>query len=74
MVQIDVAANVRAELARAGKTQEDAAVVLNKTRQAVSRRLLGRVPFDVHEVTALADYLGIPVAVLFGSSTERASA
>lgn len=60
----DVPANVRAELARAGKNQGDLANLLGVTRQAVSRRLTGEVPFDVDELRKVADYLNVTPADL----------
>lgn len=64
-MQTHVAANVRAEIARRkGTKQEDLADLLGITRQAVSRRLLGRVDFRVAELQAIADYFGIPISTL----------
>lgn len=62
-----VGANVRAELARAGKTQIWLADVLQMKQQSVSDRLRGVVAFDVNELTQVASALGVPVAVLLGS-------
>ena len=53
MQQIDVAANVRAELARRRITQTD-----------VAQRLNGSVDFRVGELIAVADMLGITIAEL----------
>ncbi|MEE3066541.1 MAG: helix-turn-helix transcriptional regulator [Actinomycetota bacterium] len=63
-MQSHVARNVRAELARRGKTQEDIAGLLGFTRQAVSRRFLGRVEFRVNELQAIAEYLDVPMSAL----------
>lgn len=59
-----VAANVRAELARKGITQTDLAAKLAKSQPFVSRRLSGRVPFDVADLAAIASVLDITVADL----------
>ena len=59
-----VAANVRAELARKGITQTDLAAKLRKSQPFVSRRLSGRVPFDVADLAAIASVLDIPIADL----------
>jgi transcriptional regulator with XRE-family HTH domain len=74
MVQNSVADNVRAEMARRNKSQADIAQQLGITRQGISRRLLGRTPFDVDEIAAIARYLNVPVGVLFGTDDAKASA
>lgn len=61
-----VGANVRAELARAGKTQVWLAGVLQMKQQSVSDRLRGVVAFDVNELTSVASALGVPLASLLG--------
>ncbi len=62
-----VAASVRAEMARRRVTQSDVAKALGMKQTAVSRRLTGQVPFDVNELTAVAAFLGVPVAALLGA-------
>lgn len=57
-----VAANIRAELARAGISQASLAASLGITQQALSRRLLGKTPFSFDEAFAIADTLGVPVS------------
>ena len=64
MQHIDVAANVRAELARRRITQTDVAQRLGVTRQNVAQRLNGSVDFRVGELIAVADMLGITIAEL----------
>lgn len=59
-----VAANVRAELARKGITQTDLAVKLNKSQPFISRRLSGRVAFDVADLASIAEVLNIPITSL----------
>lgn len=69
-----MAAEVRAELARQRKTQGQLAGVLGMSPQAVSRRMCGAQAFDVNELQAVADFLGVAAVRLFELSTERASA
>ncbi len=71
-MQSHVPANVRAELARHRKRQEDIAELLGLTRQALSRRLLGYVDFRIAELQAIADYLEVPIATLVAE--QQASA
>lgn len=63
-----VAANVRAELARRGLSQVDIAATLGVSQAAVSRRLSGSVPLDVNEVAAIADLLGITPSQLVSAA------
>jgi transcriptional regulator with XRE-family HTH domain len=63
-----VASEVRAELARKRIPQADLAEVLGVSQAGISRRLSGDTPFDVNEVAAVADFLGVPIALLFGDS------
>ena len=65
--QLDVAAEVRAQLGRAQRTGRSIALELGWTQPYISRRLTGEVPFDVNDLTAIADVLGIPVSVFFDS-------
>ena len=59
-----VAAEVRAEMARQRRTQAELAEHLNVSQAAVSRRLVGLVPFDVSELDEVAAFLGVPLADL----------
>ena len=68
MQQTNLAANIRAELARNGKTQADLAELLGITRQGVSQRLLGRVDFRLRELSLIADFLGVTVTALLGEA------
>jgi len=67
-----IASNVRAEIARAGHTQSSLARQLNRSQSSLSRRLSGELPFDVHELTEIADALGVTLGTLIGE--EKASA
>lgn len=66
MQQIDVAANVRAELARRRITQTDVAQRLGVSRQNVAQRLNGSVDFRVGELISIANMLGITIGDLVG--------
>ncbi|MGK4189035.1 helix-turn-helix transcriptional regulator [Rothia koreensis] len=57
---IEVAGNVKAALARRGVTQATAAAELEMSRVAFSRRVTGKVPFDVAELEALSVILRVP--------------
>ena len=59
-----VAAEVRAELARRENPQSGLVGVLHMSEVSVSRRLRGETPFDINELVAVADFLGVPVASL----------
>lgn len=52
---------IRAHLARRRMSQSQLGSLLGLSQTAVSRRLLGEVPFDIDELTAVADALGIDV-------------
>ncbi len=58
-----VAATVRAELARAGRNQQSLAAHLFMSQPAVSRRLSGAVSFSIDELVSVAEYLEVDVAL-----------
>ena len=60
-----MAGEVRAHLARARLSGRQAALQLGWTQPYMSRRLTGDIPFDVADLEAIADLLGIPVTALF---------
>lgn len=66
-----VGSAVRAELARAGKSQNDLAAVLGVTQTAVSKRLRGVTPFDVNELAAVAAALDVDMSVLLAGTDQR---
>jgi predicted transcriptional regulator len=68
----EIAANVRAELARGNHQHQAIGKLLALSRMAVHRRLTGQTPFRVDELTKVAAYLGVSVAELIGE--EKASA
>lgn len=63
---VDVAANVRAEVARRRIRQADLADAMGLDQRAVSRRLLGHVEFSATELQKVAQILDVPVARLLG--------
>lgn len=56
-----IAANVRAEMARAGVRQSDLATQLHMTQSAISSRLRSVKAFDVDELAGVAGVLGVDV-------------
>lgn len=66
-------ANVRAEMARRGVTQETLARKIGLSQAAVSARLRGRTPFDVNELTQISAILGVPAASLLPADAKAAS-
>lgn len=62
-----VAAEVRAELARARVSGNKLAAVLGQSQPYWSRRLSGKVAFDVDDLDAVAGLLGVPVTRFFSS-------
>ncbi|WP_126855804.1 helix-turn-helix domain-containing protein [Kocuria sp. HSID16901] len=59
-----VAGNVRAALGRRSVTQARAAEHLQMSRDAFSRRITGKVPFDVAELEALSRFLEVSYSSL----------
>jgi transcriptional regulator with XRE-family HTH domain len=59
-----VAGNVRAEMGRQNVTQVQLAGAMSLTQAAISRRLTGKVPFNVQELADLAVFLDVPVSRL----------
>jgi len=55
----EVAANIRAELARQKVSQTQVAERLGLSQAAVSRRLSGALPFELDEIAAVADLLNV---------------
>ena len=64
-----VAAAVRAEMARYGIEQQDIAEALGVTQQSVSRRLTGGVPMTVDDLTNYATVIGCPISRLLNPLT-----
>jgi transcriptional regulator with XRE-family HTH domain len=60
-----VAAEVRAQLARRRMSGRRAAFALGWKQPYIARRLSGEIPFDVNDLTALAQLLELPVSEFF---------
>lgn len=56
-----IAAEVRAELGRQGKTQRQVAELVGMTQQSLALRLAGTRSFRAEEIALLAEKLGVPV-------------
>lgn len=67
-------ANVKAEMARRGISQEEVSRALGLTQPQVSRRLAGRVEFSASEVPKLSELLDVSVASLFGEANASTRA
>ena len=63
----DVAANLRAEIARRQKRQADLVAIWGVSPMAVSRRVNGAVPLSADQAAAAAEWLGMDVADLFAT-------
>lgn len=59
-----IADNVRAELARARRSQTQAAAAIGLSQPSMSRRLMGEVDFTVPELMSLAAWLEVELARL----------
>ncbi len=59
-----VGANIRAELARRGRSQIWLRDVLALSQTAVNRRLRGLTPWSIDELAAVAKALGVPLEAL----------
>lgn len=57
-----IAAEVRAELGRQGKTQRQVAEQLGMTQQSLNLRLMGMRSFRAEEIAKLAEVLGVPAS------------
>jgi transcriptional regulator with XRE-family HTH domain len=66
-----VAAEVRAYVARAQLSQHQLAEILGIPQSSVSRRLRGKTPFRVDELEKLAGVLGVHPAVFLGVNTPQ---
>lgn len=68
-----IAAEVRAALARDGRSAAALAREANISTAALSRKLRGTTPFYVEELLAVADALGIDAGALIIPAVPRAS-
>lgn len=60
-ITANVAAEVRAEMARQRRSQRSVADALGVSQTYIWRRLTGDVSFDIAELSAVADFLGVPM-------------
>jgi transcriptional regulator with XRE-family HTH domain len=60
-----VAAEVRAHLARRRMSGRQAAFALGWKQPYIARRISGEIPFDVNDLSAVADLLEVPVSSFF---------
>lgn len=67
----DVATAIRVGLARKNTTQCALARHLKLSQPSIHRRMAGKVPWRIHELTAAAEFLGITIPDLLN---EKASA
>jgi Uncharacterized conserved small protein len=61
-IRQQIAAEVRAEIARQRLSQRQIAEILGMVQPAVQLRLAGTRPFRAEELVQLADALGVPVS------------
>ena len=59
-----VAGEVRAEMGRSRVSASELARRLGRSHSYVWRRITGDVPFDIAELSAIAEALGVPVSRL----------
>jgi transcriptional regulator with XRE-family HTH domain len=69
----NVAAEVRAVMARQRRSQTDLASALGWSQPFLSRRLTGETAFNTDEIEQLAEILGVPISQLVMTGAERAS-
>lgn len=69
----EIAANVRAELARQQREQQDLAKIIGKSNASTSDRLAGRIHFRVDELQRTAAWLGVTLDQLLEPAADQAS-
>jgi transcriptional regulator with XRE-family HTH domain len=73
-VRRQIGQNVKAEMIRAGKGQDDLAEVLGVSQPQISKRLAGTIGFEAAELVRIAAELNIPVARLVESPIPASAA
>lgn len=68
---MDIASEIRGELARQGQTQEDLAQEIGIARQTFTEKMQGRSDFKFGQVETIADALRVPMSVLVARAEER---
>lgn len=69
-----VAFQVRYQLTQQGRSQRWLAREMQRGAQWMSRRVSGKVPFNVEEIQEVAEVLGVDVACFFPPVTPQARA
>ncbi|WP_117423113.1 helix-turn-helix domain-containing protein [Mycobacterium marinum] len=64
---------IRVGLARKKSTQSALAQHLKLSQPAIHRRMTGRVPWRLNELSDVAEYLGVAVTELVGGSAEASA-
>lgn len=73
-VRKQIGANVRAEMARLGLSQDQLGEILGIGRSQISRRLTGVIGFEAAELVRIAAELDIPVSRLAEAPTPASAA
>jgi len=68
----EVGKKIRAAMAYAGISQTELAKHLGTNQASVSARLRGRTPFNINELTAIAQHLNMPLSDLMPSEVVAA--
>lgn len=71
--QAATATAIRVGLARKNATQGALAGLIGLSQPAIHRRMTGKVPWRVSELTQVADYLGVTVTELLPESSEASA-
>ena len=69
-----VASEVRAEMARQRLSQGAVADRMGVSQAAISRRIVGQVPFDLVDLAKIADVLGLTPTALIERAEHLAAA
>lgn len=69
----EIAAEVRAEMARQHRTQDGLAALLGVTQQSVSPKVRGLASFRAEELKVIADWLQVPITQFTAPARERAA-
>lgn len=66
-------AKIKALMAEHGHTQADLALVLDVAMNSVSRKMIGKHPFNVDELTILANHYGVEPNYFFTLNVDKVS-
>lgn len=70
-VRAMVAGEVRAWMGRRGITQTALSTGVGIGQSQISKRLAGKIPFDIDELSRIADFLDIELVVLLGGTPSH---